>query len=115
LGLLCLSIAVLNWGLQYKMSLYNEPPNGVVHAPAAKLWMGKDGGSVQSVQASLPELAPSLIQLTLLIVFLALYLSLCAASAVRTLLNWRRRANFLEISLTPFRKAFFFRPPPVTA
>jgi hypothetical protein len=112
LGLICLSLAVLNWGLQYKMSLYNQSADGIAHAPAAKLWMGKDGGSAPATQIALPELSPLLIQVTLLIAFLTLYFARCNAAAVRTLLNWRRCANFSEIRLTTFREAFFFRPPP---
>lgn len=111
MGLLCLSLAVFNWGLQYKMSLYQNI-NGIVHAPAAKLWMGKDGASTEFAKVPLPEPAPLLVQATLLIVFLALYLALRDASAVRTLMNWRRRANFSEIRLTPLRQTFLFRPPP---
>jgi hypothetical protein len=111
-GLLCLSMAVFNWGLQYKMSLY-ENINGIVHAPAAKLWTGKDGGSAQSAQLPLPEPAPLPIQGTFFIAIFALYYALRDASAVRTLFHWRSHGNFLEIRLTPFREAFFFRPPPV--
>jgi hypothetical protein len=113
-GLFCLSLAVFNWGLQYKMSLY-ENINGIVHAPAAKLWTGKIGGSAQSAQIPLAEPAPLPIQVTFLIAIFALYCVLRDASAVRTLLHWRSHGNFLEINRTPFREAFFFRPPPVNA
>ena len=97
------------------MSLYNEHPNTVTHAPVAKLWMGKDGGAVQSAQVPLPEPAPLLTQVTCLIAVLAVYLAFRSATLVSTLLNWYRRAHFLEVRLTPFREAFFFRPPPVNA
>jgi hypothetical protein len=113
-GLFCLSLAVFNWGLQYKMSLY-ENINGIVHAPAAKLWTGKDGGSIQSAQIPLPEPASFPIQVTFLIAVFALYCALRDASAVRTLMHWRSHDNFPEINRTPFREAFFFRPPPVNA
>jgi hypothetical protein len=115
MGLICLGLAVLNWGLQYKMSLYNQHPNTVSHAPVAKLWMGKDGGSVQSAQVPLPERTPVLAQVTCFIFVLALYLAIRNATFVNTLLNWRSHAHFPEIRLTPFREAFFFRPPPVNA
>jgi hypothetical protein len=113
-GLFCLSLAVFNWGLQYKMSLY-ENINGIVHAPAAKLWTGKDGGSAQSTQVPLPEPAPLPIQVTFLIAVFALYCALRDASAVRTLMHWRSHGSFPEISRAPVREAFFFRPPPVNA
>jgi hypothetical protein len=96
------------------MSLYQNI-NGVVHAPAAKLWTGKDGNSSKTAQIPIPEPAPVLFQATLLIVFLALYLALRDAWAVRTLWQWQRIANFSEIRLAPLREAFFFRPPPVKA
>jgi hypothetical protein len=112
-GLICLGLAVLNWGLQYKMSLYNEHPSTVSHTPAAKLW--KEGGSMQSAQIPLPERTPVLPQVTCFIFVLALYLAVRNATFVGTLLNWRSHAHFPEIRLTPFREAFFFRPPPVNA
>ena len=97
------------------MSLYNDHPNTVTHSSVAKLWMGKDGGAVQSTQVPAPERAPLLTQVTCFIVVLALYLAFRSDTLVSTLLNWRSRAHFPEIRLMPFREAFFFRPPPVNA
>jgi len=94
------------------MSLY-QATNGIVHAPAAKLWMGKDGASTEFAKVPLAEPAPVLIRATLLIFFFALYLALRDARAVRVLLNWQRLSSFSELRLAPFREAFFFRPPPV--
>jgi hypothetical protein len=115
IGLICLSLAVFNWGLQYKMSLYHQSPNGIVHAPAAKLWMGKDGGSAQSAQAPPLEPAPLLMPVTLFITFLALYFALSKACIVRMLFYRQRCPHFLRMRLAPFRTSFFFRPPPVNA
>jgi hypothetical protein len=111
-ALVFLGLAVLNWGLQYKMSLYNEQPNAVSHTPVAKLWMGKNGGVVQSAQVPTPEPAPLLIQVTCFIVVLALYLAVRNDTLVNTALNWHKRAHFPAIRLTPFLETFFFRPPP---
>jgi hypothetical protein len=112
-GLVCLSLAVFNWGLQYKMSLYQNI-GGVVHAPAAKLWMGKDGGSSTVAQVPLPERAPVFLQVTLLLTFLTLYLAVRHAGMLRTLLHWRLIASSFEPPLVPLREAFFVRPPPAT-
>jgi hypothetical protein len=114
-ALICLGLCVVNWGLQYKMSLYNERPNTVSHAPAAKLWMGKDGGSDQFSQVPLPEPTPLLTQVTYFIAVLALYLAVRNATLVATVLSWHRRRHFPATLLTVFREAFFLRPPPVNA
>jgi hypothetical protein len=71
------------------------------------LWTGKVGGSAQSTQIPLREPALLPIQVTFLIAISAPYCALGDASAVRTLLHWRSHGNFLEISFTPFREAFF--------
>jgi hypothetical protein len=109
--LLCLSVAVFNWGLQYKMSLYQNI-DGSTHAPAAKLLTGKSVVSVEEIKAPLHEHVPHLIEAVFLIFFLAHYLALRAGSALQTFVRWRDLSNHAQVRLTLYARSFFFRPPP---
>jgi hypothetical protein len=43
LGLLCLAVSVVIWGLGYKLSLYHTHPNSPARTTVAKLWVGPRG------------------------------------------------------------------------
>jgi hypothetical protein len=104
IGLLGLSLAVVNWGLQYKMSLYQSNPDAA-QAPA-KLWTGKTTGPVSLVAVQVQPTPVSWL------IFLLLLLCVCvkriSCPAPTSVVPWKRH---LLISL----RAFFFRPPPTLA
>jgi hypothetical protein len=52
LGLIGLAIAVVLWGLGYKLSLYHQHPNPAPLTAVAKLWTGPRGLSVPVVSVS---------------------------------------------------------------
>jgi hypothetical protein len=102
IGLVALSIAVFNWGLQYKMSLYQES-NAVTNAPA-KLWTGR---TLTAATAAL-DVEPQ--QEVLLLVALLVSLSPMPEKWLRGL------AIPAKLQLrAALRAAFSFRPPPVLA
>ena len=111
LALVALSMAVVNWGLQYKMSLYH---NGQPHASVAKLWTGSKDAA-QAVRAPLPRLEPlaASSQFTLLIALLAFFLPLFQSPRLAFFLRWRRAANTWKVLSAFFRRACLLRPPPV--
>jgi hypothetical protein len=52
-GLLCLAVSVVLWGLGYKLSLYRPHPNPTTRTRVAKLWVSpRDDRSIVSVQAA---------------------------------------------------------------
>jgi hypothetical protein len=102
LALIVLSLAVLNWGLQYKMSLYQNSQIST-HAPA-KLWTGKTGAHKPLVEIEQP--ASNVVPfpqaaLTILLLFPRLKLSYWLPPAT----PWKLRASAALHS-------FVFRPPP---
>ncbi len=105
IGILLLAFAVFNWGLQYKMSLYQTSTNAA-QAPA-KLWTGKTVAPSTTLAWQF-QAAPAL--------FLAIWLVLLRWASSLTLvpissnlaIPWKQR---IRIALT----AFSFRPPPAAA
>jgi hypothetical protein len=99
IALLALSLAVFNWGLQYKISLYQHS-NGVTNAPA-KLWTGR----TLTPTAAATDVEP----LEKVFLFLAVLVSLAPAPK-----NWLRGLAVpakLQVRAA-LRAAFSFRPPP---
>ena len=100
IGLIALSVAVFNWGLQYKMSLYQDG-NGVTNPPA-KLWTGRTLTTTKAVV--------TVRQHQQAILFFIVLVSLSPAPE-----NWLRGLAIpakLQVSAA-LRAAFSFRPPPV--
>jgi hypothetical protein len=98
-----LSLAVVNWGLQYKMSLYHSDKAG--QAPA-KLWTGKTAGAaIASAKIEQQPLTFLFFALALLVFLRYLSIRLAGSSVRRFTVAWKLR---LLTSLY----AFFFRPPP---
>ncbi len=105
LAMVCLSFAVFNWGLQYKMSLYHHSGSGA-KASVAKLWTGsKDHNQAASAQ---PEAAPILIPLLMLTVLVAFR----NQRRLTAFLRWQRSAPVWRLQTAPVQNAYFFRPPP---
>jgi hypothetical protein len=106
LSILLVAFAVFNWGLQYKMSLYQTSTNGT-QAPAKLL----TGGKITSA-----AITPALRDQAAPVLFLAALLVLLRWVNCRPLV--RITSNFLisrkpriRIALTTFS----FRPPPAAA
>ena len=106
LGLLMLSLAVFGWGLQYKLSLYQNK-NSITHqAPVAKLLSQKERpATAQLLNARSPE-APAFAAFEF--VAMAFLLCLTAARFLRSGGPERSRPP-----RPPCLQALFFRPPPV--
>ena len=101
LFLIVLSIAVFNWGLQYKMSLYQQS-SGVTHSPA-KLLIGKSmsGAWTGTAEVQVATQAAS--------VMLSLFL--CPKPE-----HWLGRfAIPWKLQVRAALRAYFFRPPPIAA
>jgi len=106
LGLLALSFAVFNWGLQYKMSLY-QSTSGVTQAPA-KLWTGKVTTSAAAVATPTQE-APRLLATA--------QPAILRSVVCRRPLGWvnSRFAIPWKRQVRHALRAFSFRPPPALA
>ena len=104
LGLIALSLAVFNWGLQYKRSLYQES-NASSNAPA-KLWTGRTLTAATNTTAAVTVEQQQTVCLFLIVVV--------SVSAVPE--NWlRSRVIPAKLHLQAIRRAFFVRPPPALA
>lgn len=105
-GIFLLSFAVFNWGLQYKMSLYQTGTN---QAPA-KLWTGKTAAA--ATQSLTADTQRPIFFYRFLVALLVLLQSGCLLPAGRVcfrfIIPWK---THLDVIL----HAFLFRPPPVTA
>ena len=106
LGLLCLSVAVFTWVLQYKMSLYHVERS--TPAPAAKLWMGPSGNTGRDIKAAPSRQSPVVVPA----IFLILYFSFLITFYAPILRNWRQVDFVWKIQILSFLTAFSFRPPP---
>jgi hypothetical protein len=105
-GLIALSFAIFNWGLQYKLSLYLTSPATASHAPA-KLWLGKTSAPAAAVELPQQQYASAVVQTALVGLLPFLCSSLNAWARLDT--PWK---------LLPVQAAlcaFFFRPPPSLA
>ena len=114
--LLGLAFCVFNWGLQYKLSLY-DPPQAVSHEmPQAKL-LSKDEQSLTGRRLLANDFGSS--DKALGSVSDCLVFALLLALALPRLLELSGRYRPIDPSIRPFRRAsltaFFFRPPPVLA
>jgi hypothetical protein len=108
LAMLCLSFAVVNWGLQYKMSLYQHS-GGTAKASVAKLWTGsKDHSQAHGISSPELEVAPVLIPLLILTLFVSFRNQLQLIAFHR----WQRNAPVWRLQTAPIQSAYFFRPPP---
>jgi hypothetical protein len=99
-GLIVLSFAVFNWGLQYKRSLYQDS-NAVTNAPA-KLWTGRTL-TVASTTAAVTQEQPQAVSLFLVV-----------AVSRSIVLGSRPRAGVVpaKLHLQATLRAFSVRPPP---
>ena len=103
IGLIVLSLAVFNWGLQYKRSLYQDG-NGVRNAPA-KLWTGR------TLSTNTTRAAVTIEQRQAVLLFLIVVVSLYAAPE-----SWlRSRVMPAKRHLQATLRAFSVRPPPAAA
>jgi hypothetical protein len=114
--LLGLAFCVFNWGLQYKLSLY-DPPQAVSHEiPQAKL-LSKDEQSLATRTPLIRRARPAdeAVLTALYSIFFAFFLALTAPRGLALYGKYShahqpvRPFNFASLS------AFFFRPPPVLA
>jgi hypothetical protein len=102
-GLIVLSFAVVNWGLQYKMSLYQDSA-GVSHAPA-KLWTGRTLTSTTTTAAVTQELRQAVLIFAIIVVTLS-----------ATPESWLQdRVIPAKRHLQATLHAFSVRPPPALA
>lgn len=109
-----LSLAVVNWGLQYKMSLYQI--NGHTHTTAAKLWTGsKDNAQATRTAVPFAKQQPVALQLAFLIICLSLLAALQNNSELLTFFRCRQIVGTWKLQLIKFHSASFLRPPPVNA
>jgi hypothetical protein len=110
LAMLCLSLAIVNWGLQYKMSLYQQ--SGTAKASVAKLWTGsKDHNQAHSAVSPQLEVAPVLLPLLILTLFVAFR----NQRQLTAFHFWQRSAPVWRLQTAPIRNAHFFRPPPANS
>jgi hypothetical protein len=106
--MLGLSFAVFNWGLQYKMSLYQQAGGGA-KASVAKLWTGSKDHN-QAVNTASPQTAGAAILIPLLI--LSLFIAFRNQRQLIAFHRWQRIAPVWKIETAPIQNAYFFRPPP---
>ena len=113
-AMLLLSLAVLNWGMQYKMSLYQHSHSeSSLHAPA-KLWTGsKDEIQLSASNFSLPVDQQPMATQTALISFFAVTLQLIKNDRARPVLFATRGVNTPWQYRCEFSHTLFFRPPPI--
>jgi hypothetical protein len=107
LGLLMLSLAVFGWGLQYKLSLYQNKDSITHLAPVAKLLSQKERPAARlGLPARSPE-APAFPFVAALV--------LVASFLFRATARYLRTGNMERFrpSRPPCLEAVFFRPPPV--
>jgi hypothetical protein len=97
---MALSFAIVNWGLQYKMSLYK----GGVSATqsTAKLWTSKSSPTIPT------QIQPPVLPFVLLVFLLNASHVITPWAHSRFEIPWKTN---LRITL----RAFFFRPPPALA
>lgn len=106
IGLLALSLAVINWGLQYKMSLYQDSSPSA-QSPA-KLWTGKTvASSAIAVERIQRRPVTFILLLTELLVLLR-----CAALQPASWARWGFAVPW-KLKLRHILRAFCFHPPPV--
>jgi hypothetical protein len=102
-GLIALSFAVFNWGLQYKMSLYQDSA-GVGKAPA-KLWTGR---TLTTAATTAPVTVG---QQQAVLFFLLVVVSLSTTPE-----SWLRGQVIpAKLYLQATLRAFSVRPPPAVA
>lgn len=106
--MLCLSLAVVNWGLQYKMSLY-QTGGAPAKASVAKLWTGSKDLN-QAHTAASPQFHPAPILIPLLI--LTLFVAVRNQRQFIAFHRWQRVAPVWKLETAPTQNAYFFRPPP---
>jgi hypothetical protein len=102
-GLIVLSFAVFNWGLQYKRSLYQDS-NSVHNAPA-KLWTGR------TLTAASTTAPVTLEQRQAVFLFLIVVVSLSTVPESRL----RGGVVPAKLHLQETLRAFSVRPPPALA
>jgi len=97
-GLALLSLAVFNWGLQYKMSLYQQTNNHSVTS-TAKLWTSSDRAAV----VVSPDMLP-----------LRIVSNECMVIRAKVVRNGIAEVPERAEILIDLTTALFFRPPPPT-
>jgi hypothetical protein len=107
-GLLLLSVAVFNWGLQYKMSLYHSDTGS---NPPAKFWTGRsdaDGTSVEIAKQKKPPSGNVLLSALLCLLLFCRF----AVQRLRPLAHLRPFAFAHSAQTIARYHALFLRPPP---
>jgi hypothetical protein len=111
--LLCLALFVFAWGLQYKLSLYDQPRSQSHSVPAAKLLSKNERASeIDSLLERSTDVAGRGKHSVLSQVYVLFVLTLDPLVALARRSGARRLERCVAPSSYTGLTAFFFRPPP---